>query len=402
MTEASIRARVMICRAPADGLIAATLLAFLASAGFFYVNIMAAIVSGLVSDLHFTAQQAGRVGACNVYGAAAGAFCAVFLVHRLPWRRSAALLLCGLIGIDLVSIAVHGVGLLTALRLLHGLMGGLLVGISFAVIGRTRAPDRSFGMLLVVQSSLGGLGLMFLPRLVPLFGAPVLFIALAAFSAVALSMLAFLPEYPPRSTPTAGEIVAGPIGMPRAFVVALFAVFLFQAGNMALAAYMIELGRSVGLGLGFMTTTLGIAGWIAAVGSLLVVALGTRWGRAWPIAIGMALTWLGTTAFYFSGQAWIYAAANLATAITWMFVIPYLLGLCAAFDLNGRAATLAGLFSKLGLASGPFVASLLVTGDQYGSVVSLSVTALALSALCGVSAARLVDIRTQRDGSAPI
>ena len=86
-----------IRRVDPNGLTAALMLAFLATAGFFYVNIMAAIVSGLVDGLHFTARDAGRVGACNIYGAAAGAFFAVLLVRRVHWRRAALALLSLLI-----------------------------------------------------------------------------------------------------------------------------------------------------------------------------------------------------------------------------------------------------------------------------------------------------------------
>ena len=66
-----------------DGLVAAFLLAFLATAGLFYVNIMAALVSGLVEGLGLTAREAGFVGSANTYGAAVGALVVVFMVNRL-------------------------------------------------------------------------------------------------------------------------------------------------------------------------------------------------------------------------------------------------------------------------------------------------------------------------------
>ena len=52
-----------------------------------------------------------------------------------------------------------------AMRFLHGSVGGMLVGVAYAVFARTRTPDRVFGMLLVIQYGLGGLGIMLLPRL---------------------------------------------------------------------------------------------------------------------------------------------------------------------------------------------------------------------------------------------
>ena len=131
------------------------------------------------------------------------------------------------------------------------------------------------------------------------------------------------------------------------------------------------------------------------MGAGLVVAFGTRWGRTLPIACGTLAAVVGNAAFYRSASPLVYAAANIATAITWFFVVPYLLGLCAAFDRSGRSAALAGLSSKLGLASGPYAAAALLGAGSvsYDPVVTLAVTALALSAACGIAAARMADHR---------
>ena len=382
--SAGLVAKRLIPRVDPDGLAAAFMLSFLATAGFFYVNIMGAIVSGLVDGLHLSAAEAGRIGACNVYGAAMGAFCAVLIVGRIPWRRAAVLLLLALIGLDLGSTGAHSAQLLTVLRLLHGMVGGLLVGISYAVIARTRSPDRCFGALMVVQSSLGGLGLMFLPQWVQPFGASVLFVSLAAFSLVALALLPFLPDY----DPPVAAVVRPSSAWSGGLIIALTAVFFFQAGNMALSAYIIELGRAYGLGLKFVAITVGASGWVATLGALLVVASAGRWPRILPIAVGSVVALLGNAAFHWSGWPMVYLVANVVSAITWFFVIPYLLGLCATFDRTGRSASLAGLFSKLGLASGPYAASLILSHDtSYTTVINLAVGALALATLCGVAAA---------------
>ncbi len=376
-----------------DGTAAAIMLAFLATAGFLYVNIMAAIVSGMIDALHFSAPVAGRIGSFNVYGAALGAFAAVWIVGRRPWRSAAAWLLCALIAFDVGSAFVHDATTMLCVRTLHGIAGGMLVGISFSVIARTRVPDRTFGMLLAVQALLGGLGLMFLPRLVPLFGASVLFYSLAAFSAITLAMLPFLPVYPPRPRATAATPGAAAAVVRRrwALPTAFAAVFLFQAGNMGIAAYIFELGRRYALSLDFMTAVLGIAGWLSAAGALIVYLIGDRFGRVAPVAAGMAIAVLGTAAFRASDLAAVYAAANVVTAIAWMFVVPYLLGLCATFDRGGRTATIAGLFSKLGLATGPLIASLFVGRAGYSVVIDLAVVALVLSAACALVVARVVD-----------
>ncbi len=75
------------------GELARVMLAFLATAGLFYVNIMPALVDGLIEALRFSNRDAGLVGSANVYGAAAGALGAVFLVRRIPWRGASISLL---------------------------------------------------------------------------------------------------------------------------------------------------------------------------------------------------------------------------------------------------------------------------------------------------------------------
>jgi DHA1 family inner membrane transport protein len=363
----------------------------LATAGFFYVSILPALVSGLITGLNFSPQVAGRIASCNVYGAAVGAFCAVLLVRRVAWRRAAVLLLCVLLLFDLGSTQVHAPLVLACLRLLHGLAGGLLVGITYGVMSRTASPDRCFGVLMIVQSILGGLGSMYLPRLVPDFGSPVLFLAFAAFSISALMVLPFLPAYPAPQMPVPEG--TGPIRSMRRWrglALALGAVFLFQTGNMAVNAYIIELGRANGFALRFITSTVGIAHWVATLGALLVVIIGTRWGRIAPIVAGTLVFMLGNIAFYWSAVPEIFVAACIVAAITVFFVIPYLLGLCAEFDRSGRAAALAGLFSKLGIATGPLLAAgLLGSGaGSYSAVISAAIACIALSAVAGVMSTR--------------
>lgn len=390
MTDATLPpVRRGLPRAPEDSLLASVLLSFLATAGLFYVNIMAALVDGLVNGAGLTARQAGLVASANVYGAAVGALAAVFIIRRLPWRPTAVAVLLALIVIDLGSTLLKAPEVLIATRFLHGFIGGLLVGVAFAVIARTRAPDRTFGMLLVVQFGLGGLGLMFLPRLVPVFGHGVLFMALAAFSAVTLAMTPFLGDYRPTAAIASGTARAPIRWGPLALVFA--AIFLFQAANMGLAAYIIGLGKTSGLKLGFITDTLGAANWIGALGSVLVVALGVRFGRVGPLLAGLVLTLAGTWAFHFSSAPWIFLVANIGTAITWAFVIPYLLGMCAAFDSAGQMAALGGFFSKMGLASGPALAAFVAGDGRYGPLIDLAVLGLVLSGAASIAPALALD-----------
>lgn len=362
--------------APPDGLLAAAMLAFLATAGFFYVNIMAALVPGLVDGLGFSEGDAGRVGAMNIYGAALGALGAVAAVGRIRWRAFAACALLVLVALDAGSIFVARPGAMMALRFVHGMVGGALVGVAYSVFARTRSPDRVFGMLLAVQFGLGGLGVMVLPRLVPVYGHGVLFGTLIAFSLAALLMLPFLDRYP--AGRVARPATSGGVRMGL-LVATVAALFLFQAGNMALLVYMIPLARSFGIGTEYASTALGVATWIGIAGCLAVVVFGTRFGRAWPLAIATSLTAAACFTFHWSGIAGVFLLANCVSGITWSFVAAYLLGMCAEFDGTGRSAAFGGFVSKMGLASGPFFAAWLMDRAGYPELITAAAAAVALA-----------------------
>ena len=378
-------------RAAPDGLIASVLLAFLATAGLFYVNIMSAIVAGIADGLGVSQQEAGRVGSANVYGAALGALSAVFFVNRVAWRPVSVAALIALIAIDLGSGLISDLLALTGVRFVHGLIGGALVGIAFGVVSRTREPDRVFGMLLAVQFGLGGLGVMLLPPLAPIFGTQALFFALAAFSAVTLAMTPFLDDYPAdrQKAESGGRSIAHIRWTP--LVATLAAVFLFQGGNMALNAYIFGLGRTYGLETGFISAAVGWATWIGILGCLLVVVFGLRFGRTALMAAAMLLTLAGTIAFNWSNDPAIFVASNICTSITWSFVISYLLGMSAELDRSGRTAAMAGFASKMGLATGPLVGGMLIGAKDYASLINISAAILGLSMLALLWPASLLD-----------
>jgi len=380
-----------------NGLVARLFLAFLATAGLFYVNIMPAIVSGLIEALQFSNQQAGSVASANMYGAAFGALLIVPFVRRMPWQWVALALLFTLVGIDLASMAIADPATLVAVRFAHGFVGGMLVGTGFSVMARTEQPDRSFGMLLVVQYGLGGLGVMLIPGLVPVFGTAVLFLALVAFSTVTLLMLAFLPAYAVDEQEQRARAAAhaGVRRLPLLLTIA--ALFLFQAANMGLYAYIIGLGEHYGLQLPFISGTLGVAAWLGLVGAALVVAMADRFGYLPSLVGGIALTVVGTWALFHSDLAWVWVVANCLVGITWAYTIAYLLGLMSRYDTTGQMAALGGFASKMGLASGPVAAAALLGQDDYGRVIWAAVLALLASLLAIVYPAVL----QRRQAAAP-
>lgn len=372
-----------------DGLAARVILSFFASAGIFYVNIMPTIVDALKVGLAFSNKEAGLVSACNTYGGAAGALLITFFVRRVPWKIAAPIMLATLIGIDIVSmLLVHPVPMMM-LRFGHGIVAGALVGLSYAVFSRTNNPDRTFGITLAIQTGFGGLAIIVVPLLVGTYGTAALFFTLVAFSTVTLVLIQFLPEYPivvPKlAAPLNSHVSLIPLSL------ALISVCLFQAANMSLFAFMIELGRHLGLDIAFISGSLGIAGWVSMLGGVAVAVFSTKHGVFRPVVVGTVISLVGTWMLLYSDVKVVWIVSNFATGITWNFVISHLLGMCARFDRTGKSAALGGFASKIGLASGPMVGSFVLVGDRYDDLIWMAVGTFVVSAASGGIVARGLD-----------
>lgn len=386
----------------------AIILAFLATAGLFYVNIMPALIDSLISGLGFSAKTAGYVGSANTFGAALGALSMVFLVRHINWRLCGTVFLLALISIDLFSATLQEAIILITVRFIHGLFGGLLVGLAFALITRTSKPERVFGVLLALQFGFGGLAVMLVPYTVEQYGHQVSFWCLAGFSLITLvlkSLLAQSPEKTPstetaeaadalddketvKTDATSTEKPVKSKSYNAALILTLISIVLFQATNMAIGAYLIGLGKAYGLSSQFSSSIVGLSYWVGALGAVLVSFIGLKYGRFKPLTIAFVITLIGFLLFHYSDQKSMYIIANFGTAATWAFVIPYLFGICSELDISGRMAALAGFFSKIGLTLGPITGAwligedgnytLLINGTFIGLFVSMIAVQVAL------------------------
>jgi len=370
-----------------DSILNAFFLSILATAGLFYVNLGGSFLSAFVDGLNIQRDAAGFIVSANKYGAAFGGLLAAIFIKKLVWRKSAYILLLLLISIDIISSQISNANLLIFIRFLHGSIGGFLVGIGLSVIARTSFPDKVFGMLMVVQYSFGSVGIFTVPRLVDAFGYSSVFFVLITFSIMTLLILPIIPD------PAEKKVAVNKSGTLsfRAKVlltICLMSLFLFQASNMGVADFAFELGKDIDLTNKEISNLLTIANVISISGGVLAYLIATRFGRTLPLLIGFSIASLFTYLLNFSENITIYFIANSITGITWGFVIPYLLGLAATFDKYGQMAALAGFVSKIGLASGPLIASFLIIDFGFSVIINLAAFGLLLGCILAVYASK--------------
>jgi predicted MFS family arabinose efflux permease len=376
-----------------DGLSEGLLLAGLATAGLLYLNLMPALIHALTEGLHVSRQTAGLIASVNAYGTAIGNLAGVFVVNRVPPRRCAAWLLIALLVFDTASIFANNQGLLGPIRCAHGLCGGVLIALGFALIGRTRNPDRNFGLLIVLQCALAGGGVMLLPRLVADHGAIPFFGALICVDAL---MLALLPLLDVRASQSHQSRTVSPdskSSVSVALIATLFGISLFQMAKLMVGAHIIDLGRSKGLSLEEVTSTVGMADWFAIVGAFVVVVMSSRIGRATPIALGVAASIGCAVTYRYSSHLETFRAACVLSAIVGATVISYLFATAACIGSTGRDAALAGFASKVGLGTAPMLGAFIVTQEGYAALLNAMMILLLVSAACVLPGALALDKR---------
>jgi DHA1 family inner membrane transport protein len=369
------------------------LLAGITTVGFLYLNLMPAMIHALTQGLDLSKQAAGLIASANGYGTAIGNFVGIFIVARVPWRAYAGSLLVALIAVDAASMLTHAVAVLASIRFVHGLCGGALIALGFALIGRTRNPDRNFGLLLMIQCGLAGAGVLMLPRFAAEYGSSPFFAALIAFDAL---MLAMLPVLDPSAENVGTDRSAAPAHQFEAtgsLKLTLAGIFLFQTAKLMVGAHIIDLGRSKGLSLEEVTLTVGLADWSAILGASLVVFLSTRIGRALPLSIGIAAAIVCAGVFRYSSHLGEFRSACVLSAIVGALVLSYLFAISARIAGSGRHAALAGFASKLGLGTAPILGAFIVAQLGYSVLLVAMASLFLICAACVLPTAIALDQR---------
>lgn len=374
-----------------NGIPARLVLALLESAGILYANIGPVMVSALVHSGAFSRAEAGYVFSCNMLGTAIGGFCMIFLVHRLSWRRASAVLLVLLMLLDLLSAAADAPLALYLLRFAHGLTSGALIGVSMSVIARMLHPERTIALFIMLQLIVGGFLTMILTPLLPSFGTAIVWLSLIAIALSALVLLPLLDSYPVET-----RRVDQPVATARAPLVfialVMLAIAIYQCGEMAAWAYVIELGSSYRFDAEFTSLAVALSLWTGGPAALIVTWWSTRTGRLMPF-LSCALLMAGSIALYLVPMPVAFLAANIGFGVFFGISFSYLMGIASEMDGSGRMGTVAGFSSNIGLAIGPAVAAALLGEDQFARVLVFAVAGIVLSALLAAAPARMLDRR---------
>jgi hypothetical protein len=144
-------------------------------------------------------------------------------------------------------------------------------------------------------------------------------------------------------------------------------------------AYLFLIGLNGGVDEQGVANGLMISQFLGIAGAFVAAMAGRRFGRAWPLAIGVLGGAAVLTALFGEFTAAVYAVTVCVYNFAWNMTHPYLLGAMASFDRHGRVVVYAVAAQMLGLAVGPAFAASLLGDGNYDRVIIAGMLLFALS-----------------------
>lgn len=339
-----------------DTLTTLSALMVIGTLGISIFMILPAIAIAMMEDLGRSEQQVGVVGFAGLIGIACGSILNLVLVKRLALRRLAYLGLLGMLMVDFGTLFVDSHNLFVATRFVSGLAGGIAVSFAAYALGKTSQADRNFGWFLVIQVSFGILALLALPRIITAFGIDGVFATLCIIHLMALLFLApMIPNILPSNERGASGTNSALIWKFCATV--LLAVLCFYMAIGGFWTYIGPIGIDAGLSREATSTALGVGLGGGLGGAYAAAALNIRFGRIPPVvcAIGLQLTALLILSSGFGLTSFTVAAVIFSFG--WYMYFPYMMGLLAALDRDGRSIVIANVCAGAGSGLGPLFAA---------------------------------------------
>ncbi len=376
---------------------------FLVAATGTYGAIVASLLPSLVSTwmlrLGLSERMAGEVATVNVLAATVGLCLSLFLVSRWSLPRMARTGIALAIAGDLLSVLASDMVQLCAMRALAGLGAGLLVGAATNWFGRHEYAARGFGMYIMLQFVTAALLLAVIPEIDPLLGNAGVYVALSALGALSALLYPLLnlngggeplPQGPAEADPAA--VAPGSSGAVKIFSVLAFGMFNISA--IGLWSYMLRYGEIVGLSNGMASQTLALSSLCGIPGTILVIILGARYGRFWPLTIGLLAYTIPVAVFAAATiSPAIFIAGMVLQSVAWAVVVPYFQAVQAALDGTGRLAVWGMIVASVGAGLGPVLFGMTIDGESYSVTFATAVVAMAATVILGAGPAVIVDLR---------
>ena len=327
------------------------------------------LVVGSIADAFGVREgTAGIVSALEFGTMAAASLLLSTRFHRLNVRQLALVSVFVVVAGNAASVWTVYKGNWSIFLTLRGLIGlgeGALFAISNGMAAKTSNPERTFSFLAGWEVTISLVVIAGIAVLLEVMGPGGAYAALAAISLIVSPFLIWFPKGDVKTAEPETGTGKG-LGFGRTIVVLFVAYSVLQLGMSMFWAFTERLGVSLGFPISKISAALFATSAFAILGPVLCGILGTRFGRAFPIAIGILISIAATLIMVYTDSFTWYAGTLIIAGMAMMYFFPLLSGLVAFYDPTGGANTaLAGLI-LITTSIGPLIGGFLLNaGGSY-------------------------------------
>lgn len=344
------------------------------------VIVLPALTQGYVEYRGLSDSLAGAAASIEVWGLSVAALLMMYFISRVGWRTLMFSALCLITASNGLSVFEWGDTLLYLLRFTSGFGGGVVVAVSYAMLGQTERAQRNFGLAIMLVLIYGVIAFPLLSFLYKTWGLEGGFAFFGAFAALGLPFVRFLPNHGSEFESDDVRVVSE---KRVEAVLSSVMMLVYFSGVMAAWSYFYRFGISNGLDEDAVGKALSMSQFAGMAGALVVVLFEKRLRAGIGAQIAIYITALSVG---FVPQTDSFAAFLLLSCLfnfVWNLTHPLLLALLAQFDASGRIIAYGTAMQFLGIALGPSVAAASVgfiglEGVAYASAVALAFSAVSV------------------------
>lgn len=322
---------------------------------------------GILASVGFNDAQLGNLASMDLAGITLASILAMLWINRFNWRLAAVVSIAGLILANLLCIGMADYSSLLALRFVAGFAGGTGIVLAFNIIASCDAPDRYTGLFVTIQVLAQSIGFLLAPTIIESAGSDSFYYLFALAAAAVVPLTRYFPARNPASTVTSEDISKD--SKPRlGLILTLVSMTLFFLGQGAIWAFGDRIGVSGGLDGQEIANALAMTALASLFGALLSAWMDVRFGRVLPILIAIVIQLLALMLFTGEMTPFYFTLLFSIFAFSWNFGIAFQVGVVASMDKSGRYTALIPAFQGAGLALGPFIAGIVLTGESYFNI----------------------------------
>lgn len=337
------------------------------------------LVQGFVTELLLSEASANSLAFDEMLGVALATYLTSFIKDKVSWRVlvTAALIITAS-GNFLSALYLSNIDYLSIVRFFTGVGEGVIISMSFTIIGLSKRSERNLAAYLVLLLTYGALGLWLMPTAFDLIGLDGIFIFWGILTSLTISLYFYIPHSVSERT----EMNSNAIEMPLIIkLTGLFGILLFNLAIGIAWANLFLIGMEIENDEQAIANALLVSQFIAIIGALIPIFMEKRFGIFKPIILTILGSGLSISILLVNSPSYVtFLIVICSFNFLWNFGLPFIFTAVGNMDTKGTMVSLAIALQMTGLGFAPFFASLILGNEgTYFDIKLLIVVLYALS-----------------------